>query len=122
MGDVSDRPDVVKVPFDTVGEGILALSITTAEIEDGIELAINAVVWASAVAYNDTDGKDELEPMDECAATNSVDDAVPFGTLVAKCDELSNCGEMREDSVAGSTEPVAELDNGCTVTVELTTA
>ena len=60
--------------------------------------------------------------MADCAATNSVDDAVPFGTLVSTCDELSNCAELREGSVAGSTEPVAELDNGCNLTVELTTA
>ena len=46
MGDVSDRLDVIEVSFDTVGEGILALSITTAEIEDGvgIELTRDAVV------------------------------------------------------------------------------
>ena len=60
--------------------------------------------------------------MADSAATNSADDAVPFGTLVAECDELSNCAELRGGSVAGSNEPVAELDNGCNVTVELTTA
>ena len=60
--------------------------------------------------------------MADCAATNSVDDAVPFGTRVAKCDELSNRAELRVDSVAELAEPVAELDNGCNVTVELTTA
>ena len=120
MGDVSDRPDVIEVPFDTVGESIFALSITTAEIENGVGLARDAVIWASVVVYNDSAGKDES--MADCAATNSIDDAVPFGTLVATCDELSNCAELRVDSVAGSNEPVAELDNGCNVTVELTTA
>ena len=46
MGGVSDRPDVIEVSFETVGEGIFALSITTAEIEDGvgIKLARDAVV------------------------------------------------------------------------------
>ena len=122
MGDVSDSPDVIEVSFETVGEGIFALSITTAEIEDGvgIKLARDAVAWASAVVYNDTAGKDES--MADSAATNRVEDAVPFGTLVATCDELSNCAELRGDSVAGSNEPVAELDNGSNVTVELTTA
>ena len=50
MGDVS-RPDVVEVSFETVDEGIFALSIVTAEIvtpeiEDGvgIGLARDAVV------------------------------------------------------------------------------
>ena len=60
--------------------------------------------------------------MADSAATSSVDDAVPFGTLVAKCDELSNCAELRVGSAAELVEPVAELDNGCNVTVELTTA
>ena len=95
MGDVSDRADVVKVSFETVGEDIFALSIVTPEIANaeiegdvGIKLARDAVVWKSAVVYNDTAGKDES--MDVSAATNNVDDAVPFGTLVATCDELSN--------------------------------
>ena len=44
MGDVSDRPDVIEVPFDTVGESVFALSITTAEIEDGVGLARDAVI------------------------------------------------------------------------------
>ena len=123
MGDVSNRPDVVEVSFETVGEGIFALSITTAEIEDGvgIKLAREAVVWALVVVYNDTAGKDES--IADSAATNRVDDtAVPFGTLVATCDELSICAELRVDGVTGSNEPVAELDNGCNLTVELTTA
>ena len=88
MGDVS-RPDVVEVSFETVGEGIFALSIVTAEIANagieggvGIKLARDAVVWKSAVVYNDTAGKDES--MDVSAATNSVDDAVLCGTLVAE--------------------------------------
>ena len=43
-----DRPDVVEVSFETVGEGIFALSIATAEIEDGvgIKLARDAFVGA----------------------------------------------------------------------------
>ena len=118
MGDGSDRPDVIKVSFETVGEGIFALFIATAEIEGGvgIKLARDAIVWASAVVYNDTAGKDES--IADSAATNSVDDAVLYGILVAEGDECSNCAELRADSVA---EPV-ELDNGCNVTVEATTA
>ena len=53
MGDVSDRADVVKVSFETVGEDIFALSIVTpesanAEIEGdvGIKLASDAFVEA----------------------------------------------------------------------------
>ena len=124
MGDVSERPGVIEVPFKKVGEGILALSITTAEIEDGvgIELARDAVAWASADVYNDTAGEDEFEPMDVSDATNSVDDVVLCGILVAGCVECSNCGELRADNVTELAEPAAEPDNGCNVTVELTTA
>ena len=46
MVDVSDRPDVVEVSLETVGEGIFALSITTAEIEDGVGLAPDAFIEA----------------------------------------------------------------------------
>lgn len=60
--------------------------------------------------------------MADSAATRRVDDAVPFGTLVAACDELGNCAELRVDSVAGSNEPAAEPDNGCSGTVDVTTA
>ena len=53
MDDVSDRPDEVETSFETVGEGIFALSIVTpesanAEIEGdvGIKLASDAFVEA----------------------------------------------------------------------------
>ena len=46
MGDVSDSPDVVEVSFETVGESIFALSIATAEIEDGVGLAPDAFIEA----------------------------------------------------------------------------
>ena len=90
MGDVS-RPDVVEVSFETVGEGIFALSIVTAEIANagieggvGIKLARDAFVKKSVVVYSDSAGKDEFEPMADSAAINSVDDAVLCGTLVAE--------------------------------------
>ena len=46
MGDVSDRPDVIEVSFDTVGESIFALSIATAEIDNGVGLAPDAFIEA----------------------------------------------------------------------------
>ena len=60
--------------------------------------------------------------MDVSDATNSVDDAVPCGILVAEGDECSNCAELKADGVAELAEPAAEPDNGCNVTVDLTTA
>ena len=120
---MGDKPDEGETSFETVGEGFFALSIATAEIADdvGIKLAREAFAGAdSTVVYNDSAGKDEFEPMDVSAATNCVE--VPYGTLVAKCDERSNCVELREDSVAELAEPAAEPDNSCNGTVDVTTA
>ena len=38
MGDISDKPDAAS--FETVGEGILVLSIATAEIEGGVGIKL----------------------------------------------------------------------------------